>query len=109
MKKVILILCFLFCIVLSLGVSGVSCTSTPVEDCTVDANLQFEADGIFTLNDTNGNGAIIIGANDVTLDCNGSTIKGNFTGSSVGIYQNFKTNVTIKNCTLHKGYSWKKK
>ncbi len=43
---------------------------------------------------------IIIGANDITLDCNGHTIGYQYEGNKNGIYLNGRSGVTIKNCTI---------
>ena len=95
----VLIVFALISVLSTLSVMGASCTSVPVEDCTVDGDLTLDF-GTYFLNDSNGNGAIIIGANDVTLDCNGATIQGNDTNNGWGIYSNLRTNITIKNCKV---------
>ena len=43
-------------------------------------------------------GNIIIGADDITLDCNGNMVSGTGSGSGFGIALNNRTKVTIKNC-----------
>jgi peptidoglycan/xylan/chitin deacetylase (PgdA/CDA1 family) len=79
------------------------CT-VPTEDLTITTNTTFCA-GTYYLNDTNGNGAIIIGANDVWLDCNGARIQGNSTADSEGINTNSGLNgVNIQNCNID-GYT----
>ncbi|MFH1722287.1 MAG: carboxypeptidase regulatory-like domain-containing protein [Candidatus Altiarchaeota archaeon] len=50
------------------------------------------------LPDPETDGAIIINASHVTLDCNGSFIYGSNAG--YGVYLNGKSNVTIRNCTF---------
>jgi len=97
--KLSLICIFLLISVLSsLSVIGASCTSVPVEDCTVDASLQLQGDSVFTLNDSNGDGAIKFGAPNVALDCNGSSLVGNNSGGSKFINFSDKTGINITNC-----------
>ncbi len=101
MKKTIpiLIVFALLCVLSSLSVIGASCTSVPVEDCTVDGDLNLSG-GTFYLNDSNNNGAIIINTNNIVLDCNDSTIVNGGAQVGIGIMVNQKTNVTIKNCNI---------
>ncbi len=101
MKKTIpLIIVFaLIGVLSSLSVIGASCTSVPVEDCTVEGDLTLDF-GTYYLNDSNANGAIIIGANDITLDCNGASLVGNFSSGSRGINSFGHDDITIKNCNI---------
>lgn len=55
---------------------------------------------VLTQNITNcSSNGLLIGRNNVVLDCAGYTISGNNTGR--GVYNNGFDNVTIRNCTLH--------
>jgi len=76
----------------------------PTEDLTITTDTKL-CKGTYTLNDTNTNGAIIIGANDVTLDCNGATLIGNLSTTSKGIYAINRNNWEIKNCIIQ-GYNF---
>ncbi len=76
--------------------------------------------GTYYINDEDMNGAIIINASDITLDCNGSILNGNRAGGSAGIsngYLNLASgevtngyyNVNLKNCIIENyfiGISW---
>ncbi len=102
MKKTILLICVLalLCVLSSLSVIGASCTSVPVEDCTVDGDLQLQGESTFYFNDTGADGAIKINCNDCTFDCNNSNIvNGGFFGGR-GINMANKRNVIIKNCNV---------
>jgi hypothetical protein len=71
---------------------------TPTEDYSVTGSIVL-CTGTYQLNDTAGNGAIIIGAADATLNCNNSIIRGNRTANSRGISSNY-ANTAILNCNL---------
>ena len=58
--------------------------------------------GTYYMNDTDNDGVIIINADNITLDCNGSTIVGNGSGSGIGATNH--NNITIENCIV-KNYS----
>ncbi|MCK5449304.1 right-handed parallel beta-helix repeat-containing protein [Candidatus Pacearchaeota archaeon] len=77
-------------------VSAVECGSDPIDGCTVTNDSVFN-EGIYYFPS-----GISIGANDVTLDCNGATLIGE--GSGNGIYNRESDRVTIKNCNV-KNYS----
>src|SRR3989338_10998076 len=92
MKKQVSILFLLIIFMISV-VSAVGCGDTITEDTVLTEDL---------LN-CSGNG-IIIGADNITLDCNGHRIDGNgdFNGISVS---NNVNGVTIKNCNIQEfGY-----
>ena len=62
--------------------------------CNIDANLQLNnSQTFYVFNATN---AIILGetTGNFVLDCNGSTIIGN--GSGTGLYSGFRNNITIQ-------------
>lgn len=68
-------------------------------------DFSFSADttlcgGTYSLNDNSGNGAAIVGASNIVIDGAGSTLVGNRTLISYGIYLNSKSNVTIKNFNI---------
>jgi len=67
---------------------------------TIDTTL---CSSSFSLNDTNTNGIIIFNTQNVTLDCNSTTIIGNWTsGSSINSrgFQINANNITIKNFNI---------
>jgi len=64
----------------------VSCGDTITTDTTLDSNLVCGATGL------------IVGADDITLDCNGHTITGS--SSSSGISLTSRSGVTVKNCNV---------
>jgi parallel beta-helix repeat protein len=65
---------------------------------TSDTNLTDDIIGNSSNPSFNSGYAVIIGADNITLDCAGHYIIGN--GADVGIYVSNKTNVTIKNCII---------
>ncbi len=46
----------------------------------------------------NHGGNIIIGADDITLDCAGNMVSGLVPGSGIGVALNNRIKVTVKNC-----------
>ncbi|MBR9683702.1 hypothetical protein GOV03_04145 [Candidatus Woesearchaeota archaeon] len=71
----------------------------PYEDVQFNSNTTL-CPGNYYLNDTGGDGVIVMGANNVILDCAGAVLAGNNTTDSIVIYANSKTDITIKNCTI---------
>jgi hypothetical protein len=56
----------------------------------------------YYINDTNGNGVLIINASNVVLDCNGSEFSGdNGIISDTFVFNEGSNNVTIKNCNVY--------
>lgn len=106
MKRTIQYISIIVAILLSpILIYGVECGSSPVEDCQVTTSTTF-LQGIYSFNDT-GNGSIRIAASNLILDCNGSTIYGNNSPDSSGIFTttSFRNNVTIQNCIFY-GYEY---
>ena len=68
-------------------INPVHCGDTITEDTVLTEDLV----------DCSGNG-LIIGANNITLDCDGHSITG--TGNNIGIYINDKNFVQVKNCNI---------
>lgn len=61
------------------------------------------ADGatcILNLNDSDNNGVITFGANNILFDCNGTSLNGKGIANSRGIVISGVQNITIKNCIL---------
>jgi len=87
---------------MSEGISFTMDCLTPYEDMIITEDTTF-CPGTYYLNGSD-TGAIDINANDITLDCNGATIIGNWseTGNNqyYGIYVNNQNNFTINNCTI---------
>lgn len=75
------------CIAFPFAAKAVSCGDTITTDTTLTTDLACE--------DT----AIIIGADDITLNCNGHTIS-RIGGVGNGIFLNSRTGVTITNCQV---------
>lgn len=103
LKKILMI--GLFAMVMVSSVYG-ACV-TPVENVTINTNsvLCGDSSTIYNLNDSDGGGVIRIGASNIVLDCNGTTLLGNRTTGSSGINRAGEyTNVTIKNCNLSNYY-----
>lgn len=91
------------------SVSAGVCVAVPTDACTLEANTSTVLNlGSYNLNASTGSNAIRVNGDNVTLDCNGSTIYGNFTDalnpaiSSQGIAaQSARNNITIKNCIVN--------
>ena len=78
--------------------TGGSCVNlSGLNEYVVNANTTI-CQGTYLMNDSEGNGSIIINASDVILNCNGSTIQGNGTG--YGLISSNMSNVTILNCNV---------
>ena len=90
------------------SVSAVECNADLFggngSSCTISSNLFFNVTQDFYIN-VSGSSAISFAANNIHLDCNGSTINGNYTltTGSDGIITNGRDNLTISNCNV-KGY-----
>jgi len=69
----------------------------PSDDTTLTENTTY-SDVDCNVVDASEDGVIIIGANDITIDCAGMDLNGDDTGW--GIYNTGYTNVTIQNCTI---------
>jgi len=78
------------------------CGSCTGSDCKLIGNARTYLDDTRFYNVTGDfpNG-IILGADDITLDCNGMSIVGNNTAGEYGIYVLNDDNVTIKNCNVY--------
>lgn len=83
----------------------------PYENMLISTNTTL-CSGTYYLNDTDGNGAILIGADNIVLDCNGSNIIGNYTSQSIGLVMDkYPTNTTtysnvvIANCKFADYYT----
>ena len=82
---------------------GTECSTAIAEDCTITSSFTFPSPTIYRLDDNNTNGAIIINANNIVVDFNGSTILGNYnytSGVNRNGIKNSKSNVTLKNVTV---------
>jgi hypothetical protein len=99
--KVISLLFFLMFIALMASGVMAACV-VPTENMTVTstANNTLCGGGNYQFNITNGQNIIIINGNNFTFDCNGSSITGNLSSTSSGIYSVNKENITIKNCNI---------
>ncbi|MFH1290541.1 MAG: NosD domain-containing protein [Nanoarchaeota archaeon] len=87
MKKHDILISALFLILFAGFASAINCGDTIAEDITLTEDLlNCPEDGI------------IIGANDITLDCDNHLITGS--GENHGIYLGYRDRVTIKNCKV---------
>lgn len=59
----------------------------------------------YNIDDTADDGVITFNADDIVLDCNGTTLTGIFSAGSIGIYENGNDNLTVKNCNVS-GYDY---
>ncbi len=75
---------------LSASAANPACGSTIYANTTLDSNMSCSAEGI------------IIGANNITLDCAGYSMTGANNATGNGVYLNGKTGVTVKNCVITK-------
>ena len=86
-----LVLCILLVAILFFGCIGpttIQCGNIIMKDTILTSNLNCNGIGI------------IIGANAITLDCQGNSITGSKDNIEDGIYLKDKTGVTIKNCAI---------
>ena len=109
MNKTILLICVVALVCVGLASAGDGCTACETnltlglhcalnESCTLTTATYYG-------NDTEGIGFISIGANDITLDCNGASLVGNRSIDSRVIYNNGGyDNITIKNCNISNYY-----
>jgi parallel beta-helix repeat protein len=70
------------------------CCVTPTDDLYINSDTTL-CPGVYNISDSGDPGVIIINADNVVLDCNGATLKGD--NSGFGIYNPGFDNVTIKN------------
>lgn len=107
MKGIFIFLGFVFALILLMmqGVSAVECNqflNQSSGQCTVSSSLTLSSGLNKQINET----AIVMNANNIVFDCNGSTIRGNHTNLSdttqfeFGLAVNSVNNVTIKNCIV---------
>ena len=105
MAKIILILVFGILLVLTIisasSVYAAECGGAVQCNCgdTVTSNYTM----LYNLNNCPGNG-LVIGANGITLDCNGYLIDGIIQSETSGIYINNRNKITIKNCNIREFY-----
>ena len=69
--------------------ASVSCGDTITTDTTLTSDLT----------DCVGNG-LVIGADNITLDCSGHLIGGDDSGTDSGVYLSGRSGVTVQNCTV---------
>jgi hypothetical protein len=84
-----------------------SCTAVTAVPATISASGKYCLARDFTINSTSAK-AITINANDVTLDCDGHTLKNLATadnGSSAGIYFSSRNGIVIRNCRILGGFT----
>jgi PGF-pre-PGF domain-containing protein len=75
----------------------------PIDNLMLTSNTVLCA-GLHNIDDSDGDGAIIINSNDIILDCNNSIINGTNAGNSIAIHTNWKNNLIIKNCQFNNFY-----
>ena len=84
-----------------------NCTQITSLPATIGAPGKYCLVDSHTVNMTTGN-AITIASNDVTLDCDGNTIKNTAVandGSSTGVYANSRNGITVENCRIMGGFT----
>ncbi|UHQ18839.1 hypothetical protein LVB87_11670 [Lysobacter sp. KIS68-7] len=83
-----------------------SCTTITAVPAVISAPGKYCLASDFTINSTTAK-AININASDVTLDCDGHTLKNAATannGTSAGIYIGNRNNIVVKNCRVIGGF-----
>ena len=91
MKKVFVLMLML--ILLSFSVAAVSCGDTVTGDVTLTGDLSCSGDGL------------VVGASDITIDCNGHSISGDGDSGDYGIDNSAgEDNVTVKDCVIDNFY-----
>jgi len=98
MKKILILTIAIF-ILFTIGVVAVECGSIPTDGCEVTIDTTFNTGNYYLPN------GISINADNVVLDCNGSTLIGdhsiNLSGVQIGSsVSNPRLNVTVKNCNI---------
>lgn len=83
------------------SISNSSFNCTPSENKVYNESCVMPYNTVYSLADAGVDGAIYIGANNIILDCNGSTLQGSNTGIGINILSSYLTNVTIKNCEIY--------
>lgn len=84
-----------------------SCTTLTAIPATISASGNYCLARDFSITSTSAK-AITINANDVTLDCDGHTLKNLATadnGSSTGVYVSSHNDITIRNCRIIGGFT----
>jgi len=72
---------------------------TPVEDLYINNDTEL-CSGTYYLNDSTGDGVLIINASNITITCNDTYIIGSQISNSKGIFGDGKTNVTLVGCSF---------
>ena len=92
-SKIFLLVVVMFLFSISGVKAGhVSCGQTIYQDTVLDSDLICPYDGI------------IMGANGITLDCNGHSISGTGNSNGVGVYLSGRNNNVIENCNIQDFY-----
>lgn len=71
----------------------------PSENLHINSDTEL-CPGTFYLNDSDSNGTVIINASNVDIICYNTTIIGNMSADSKGIFSSGNENITILGCTL---------
>jgi len=87
----LIIITFFFASGTSSGTANAACGDTITSDTTLTGNLNCAGNGL------------IIGANNINLDCNGHSIIYSNSVQGVGVFANTRNNITIKNCNISQG------
>jgi PGF-pre-PGF domain-containing protein len=95
-KSVKIVLMF-FLFFLLLGVAYAACNIVDNTYINIDTTLQPNENPCY-VNDSGASGILIINANNITLDCNGTHLMGDDSGYA--IYHDGFNNTTVKNCVI---------
>ena len=99
--KIVILLLALFVIVNSISHNVSAACVTPSENMVINTNTVL-CSGTYHFSDSNKDGALQIGSDNIVLDCNGASLIGSAVSGSIGIKDQYsdKENVTIKNCII---------
>jgi parallel beta-helix repeat protein len=100
-KILIYSLIALFSSIIAISLASAACT-TPAEGVLINSTAQGQlCNGTYSFNDIGLDGSILANANNIQIVCNNTIlIQQNRSTSSMLLYVNGKTNVTITNCTF---------
>lgn len=89
----------MFLVLISIGAATTTISSLPYTISTPDTYI------LSSSFSGNYSTAITIASDNVTLDCQGNSITGNYTANTYGIYYTVQNNVTIQNCNVTRFFS----
>jgi len=88
-------------VIMSWGAQAAACSASSfIDECTIAAYTELLPSTVYYVNDSAADGAIKISSGSAVLNCNGSTIIGNTTGSAIQTQFSGSGPAKIENCTI---------